>query len=130
MSDPEHRQGWIDASVTEVRALEKQGTWEEVLVDDVAMLRHFPQTRTLQETLWKQLPVMCQRLGKKTFKRYLELFFDPLVFTVRSNHRLARHAACECVRGLSSLIGPTIFSGRLEPNPDWKETLGPYVERR
>ncbi len=35
---------------------------------DAAMLRHFPQTSTLQETLWKQLPQMVQSLGKQMFK--------------------------------------------------------------
>ncbi|RLN80117.1 hypothetical protein BBJ28_00020659 [Nothophytophthora sp. Chile5] len=97
------------------------------LVADLAILRHFPQTAVLQETVWKQLPLICDALGKKVFKRYLELFFDPLVFTLQGMNRLAKFAARDCVARLSKQIGPSIFLGRLEANPAWKETLGPIV---
>ncbi|DAZ92489.1 TPA: hypothetical protein N0F65_012719 [Lagenidium giganteum] len=93
-------------------------------VADVAILRHFPQTSVLQETIWKQVPHMCQALGKKEFKRYIELFFDPLVFTLQGTHRLAKFAASECVLQLSRQIRPTIFVGRLQANPDWATVLG------
>lgn len=33
---------------------------------------------TLQETAWRQLPLIGQALGKRSFKRYLEPFLDPL----------------------------------------------------
>lgn len=94
---------------------------------DIAILRHYPQTAVLQETIWKQLPAMGQALGKQVLKRYLELFFDPLVFTLQGSHRLAKFAARECVAQLSHQIGPSIFRGRLDGNPVWKETLGPVV---
>ncbi|KAK1946215.1 hypothetical protein P3T76_001768 [Phytophthora citrophthora] len=96
-------------------------------VADIAILRHFPQTSVLQETIWKQLPLMCQALGKKVFKRYLELFFDPLVFTLQGTNRLAKFAARDCVAQISKQIGPSIFLGRLDANPAWKEALGPVV---
>ncbi|KAG1695132.1 hypothetical protein DVH05_020774 [Phytophthora capsici] len=96
-------------------------------VADIAILRHFPQTSVLQETIWKQLPLMCQALGKKVFKRYLELFFDPLVFTLQGTSRLAKFAARDCVAQISKQIGPSIFLGRLDANPEWKEALGPVV---
>jgi hypothetical protein len=96
-------------------------------VADMAILRHFPQTAVLQETIWKQLPLMCAALGKKVFKRYLELFFDPLVFTLQGTNRLAKFAARDCVAQISKQIGPSIFLGRLEANPAWKDTLGPVV---
>ncbi|KAG7377730.1 hypothetical protein PHYPSEUDO_011075 [Phytophthora pseudosyringae] len=96
-------------------------------VADIAILRHFPQTAVLQETIWKQLPLMCEALGKKLFKRYLELFFDPLVFTLQGSNRLAKFAARDCVAQISKQIGPSIFLGRLEANPTWKEILGPVV---
>lgn len=94
---------------------------------DVAILRHFPQTATLQETLWKQLPHMCDALGKRVFKQYLELFLDPIVFTVQGSHRLASFAARDCVVQLSHKIGPNIFLGRLQANPAWVEVLAPLV---
>ncbi|GMF24133.1 unnamed protein product [Phytophthora lilii] len=96
-------------------------------VADIAILRHFPQTAVLQETVWKQLPLMCEALGKKVFKRYLELFFDPLVFTLQGTNRLAKFAARDCVAQLSKQIGPSIFLGRLDANPAWKDALGPFV---
>ncbi|RLN47219.1 hypothetical protein BBJ29_004693 [Phytophthora kernoviae] len=96
-------------------------------VADIAILRHFPQTAVLQETVWKQLPLMCEALGKKNFKRYLELFFDPMVFTLQGTNRLAKFAARDCVAQISKQIGPSIFLGRLEANPTWKEILGPVV---
>ncbi|ETP31334.1 hypothetical protein F442_19782 [Phytophthora nicotianae P10297] len=96
-------------------------------VADIAILRHFPQTAVLQETIWKQLPLMCEALGKKVFKRYLELFFDPLVFTLQGTSRLAKFAARDCVAQISKQIGPSIFLGRLDANPAWKEALGPVV---
>lgn len=96
-------------------------------VADIAILRHFPQTAVLQETIWKQLPLMCEALSKKVFKRYLELFFDPLVFTLQGTNRLAKFAARDCVAQISKQIGPSIFLGRLDANPAWKETLGPVV---
>ncbi|RLN20656.1 hypothetical protein BBO99_00007084 [Phytophthora kernoviae] len=96
-------------------------------VADIAILRHFPQTAVLQETVWKQLPLMCEALGKKNFKRYLELFFDPMVFTLQGTNRLAKFAARDCVAQISKQIGPSIFLGRLEVNPTWKEILGPVV---
>lgn len=97
------------------------------LVADVAILRHFPQTAVLQETVWKQVPFMCSALGKKEFKRYVEVFFDPLVFTLQGTHRLATFAARDCVARLSKQIGPSIFLGRLQANQTWLEALGPLV---
>lgn len=97
------------------------------LVADVAILRHFPQTAVLQETVWKQVPLMCAALGKKEFKRHLEVFFDPLVFTLQGSHRLATFAARDCVARLSKQIGPSIFLGRLQANPAWLEALAPLV---
>ncbi|OQS00532.1 hypothetical protein THRCLA_05934 [Thraustotheca clavata] len=94
---------------------------------DVAILRHFPQTAVLQETLWKQLPAIGQSLGKQVFKRHIEIFFDPLAMTLRGTHRLAKFAAVECVKQLSTLIGPTIFRGRLEANDLWMEHIAPLV---
>ncbi|CAH0474012.1 unnamed protein product [Peronospora belbahrii] len=96
-------------------------------VADIAILRHFPQTAVLQGTIWKQLPSMCEALGKKVFKRYLELFLDPLVFTLQGTNHLAKFAARDCVVQISKQIGPSIFLGRLDANPVWKEVLGPVV---
>ncbi|KAI9918472.1 hypothetical protein PsorP6_011320 [Peronosclerospora sorghi] len=94
---------------------------------DLALLRHFPQTANLQETIWTQVPKMCHALGKQVFKRHVEVFFDPLVFTLQGTHRRAIFAARECVAQLSAQIGPSIFRGRVDANPTWKDILGPLV---
>ncbi|TDH69926.1 hypothetical protein CCR75_005639 [Bremia lactucae] len=94
---------------------------------DMAILRHYPQTAVLQKTIWTQLPLMCAALGKKVFKRYLELFFDPMIFTLQGSNRLAQFAARDCVEQISKQIGPSIFLGRVEGNAEWKTNLGPLV---
>lgn len=71
-------------------------------IADIAIFRHFPQTAVLQEAIWKQLPPMCEALGKKVFKRHLELFLDPLLFTLQGTSHLAKFAARDCV----AQIGP------------------------
>ncbi|KAJ0392787.1 hypothetical protein P43SY_010594 [Pythium insidiosum] len=98
------------------------------MVADVAILRHFPQTGTLQETVWKQVPLMCEALGKRVFKQYLEIFLDPMVFTLQGSHRLAKFAAIDCANQLSKAIGPSIFHGRLQANAAWLETIAPVVQ--
>jgi len=84
---------------------------------DVCRVSHFPQAEDLRTTLFRQLPVMAQALGKQRFKRtYLDLFLDLLFRTVqsRSASQLAQHAARTCAAELALLIGPTIFRGRLQ----------------
>ncbi|CAM9672855.1 unnamed protein product, partial [Discosporangium mesarthrocarpum] len=81
----------------------------------VVGLTHFVQADTLRETLWKELPVMAHSLGKKVFKRHLDVFLKPLFDTLRSpsTSQLARHAAGNCIKELSAFVGPSIFRGRL-----------------
>ncbi|RQM20684.1 hypothetical protein B5M09_004947 [Aphanomyces astaci] len=95
---------------------------------DASILRHFPQTSILQETLWKQLPVIGASLGKQVFKRHIELFFDPLALTLQGTHRLAKFAAVECTKQLSQLIGPSIFRGRLDANSMWLAVIAPHLD--
>ncbi|KAI9913395.1 hypothetical protein PsorP6_005469 [Peronosclerospora sorghi] len=90
---------------------------------DLAFLRHFPHTANLQEKIWKQVPSMCHALDKQMFKRHVEMFFDPLVFTLQGPHRRAIFAARECVAQLSAQIGPSIFRGRVDANTDAEGVL-------
>lgn len=99
-------------------------------VADLGILRHFPQADSLRETIWKQLPVMAERLGKRPFKRYLELFLDPLFMTLHENSacsNLAMHAAGGCASFLSRFLGPTIFRGRLDPEQQRVIDTSPFV---
>lgn len=58
---------------------------------------------------------MAEAVGKKVFKRHLDVFLKPLFDTLSriTTSQLARHAAVSCVKRLSSLVGPSIFRGRL-----------------
>lgn len=98
-------------------------------VVDLSILRHFPQTSILQETVWKQIPKMAQALGKNVFKRHLEQILDPLVFTLNGNNRLAKFAAVQCVQQLNQLIGPVIFQGRIQHHPDWRDAILPIIQQ-
>lgn len=58
---------------------------------------------------------MAKAVGKKVFKRHLDLFLRPLFDTLSrvTTSQLARHAAASCARQLSTFVGPSIFRGRL-----------------
>lgn len=58
---------------------------------------------------------MAEAVGKKMFKRHLDVLLKPLFDTLAriTTSQLARHAAASCVRQLSKFVGPSIFRGRL-----------------
>lgn len=58
---------------------------------------------------------MGEAVGKKVFKRHLDVFLKPMFDTLSriTTSQLARHAAASCVRQLSAFVGPSIFRGRL-----------------
>lgn len=58
---------------------------------------------------------MAEGVGKKAFKRHLDVFLKPMFDTISriTTSQLARHAASSCVRQLSAFVGPSIFRGRL-----------------
>jgi hypothetical protein len=84
---------------------------------DVLRVKHFPQVDDLRTTLWRQLPSIASSLGKQRFKRtYLHLFMDLLMQNLEEQtaSALSRHAAGQCAEELATLVGPSIFRGRLE----------------
>lgn len=97
-------------------------TDEEVLpllteLADVCRVQHFPQSDELRATLWRQLPVIAQTLGKQRFKRlYLDVFLDLLMSNLERStaSALSKHAAGQCAEQLAQLIGMSIFRGRLD----------------
>jgi len=66
---------------------------------------------------------MAERLGKKVFKRHMQILFEPLFRTISRGtcSALAVHAAADCIRFLSKFVGPNIFRGRL--TDDMTDTL-------
>jgi hypothetical protein len=88
----------------------------EALVDACRVM-HFPQGDDLRATLWRQLPLMAQSLGKQRFKRaYLGLFLDLLMSNIESRtaSALSKHAAGQCAEELAHFVGVSIFRGRLD----------------
>ena len=47
------------------------------------------------------------------FKRYMDLFWDPLFRSLQCRHPLCEAAAAQCLAALSSYIGPRILEGHL-----------------
>lgn len=88
---------------------------------DVCRVKHFPQSDDMRATLWRQLPVMANALGKNRFKRqYLHIFMDLLIANLDADRsgsgasQLSVHAAGQCAEELARLVGVGIFRGRLE----------------
>lgn len=99
---------------------------------DVCRVQHFPQADDMRATLWRQVPLMAQALGKERFKRngYLEIFCDLLfdVLDSRSASQLCQHAAGQCAEELANFIGVPIFRGRLEDHQ--RQTLDRVMRER
>lgn len=84
---------------------------------DVCRVKHFPQSDDMRTTLFRQLPVMANAIGKQRFKRlYLQIFMDILMNTMdsRTESALSQHAAGQCAEELGKLVSPMIFRGRLD----------------
>lgn len=71
---------------------------------------------------------MGEAVGKKVFKRHLDVFLKPLFDTLSriTTSQLAMHAAASCVRQLSAFVGPSIFRGRLSNSQREVRTDGTY----
>mmetsp|Transcript_14135 Transcript_14135/g.18330 ORF Transcript_14135/g.18330 Transcript_14135/m.18330 type:complete len:751 (-) Transcript_14135:151-2403(-) len=69
----------------------------------------------LQETLWKQLIPISKSLGKRPFKRYIELFLKPMILALECERKnqLCAHAAAQCIEQLELFLGKSIFRGRI-----------------
>jgi hypothetical protein len=90
-------------------------------LEDVCRCKHFPQSDDMRATLWRQLPIMANALGKNRFKRqYLHIFLDLLAANLDADRsgsgasQLSVHAAGQCAEELAKLVGFGIFRGRLE----------------
>nr|XP_006824609.1 PREDICTED: uncharacterized protein LOC102802001 [Saccoglossus kowalevskii] len=52
------------------------------MVAEAARKRHYPQHVVFLETICKQLPVIAKNIGKRYFKPHVELFFDPIFYSL------------------------------------------------
>lgn len=107
-------------------------------LEDVCRCKHFPQSDDMRATLWRQLPIMANALGKNRFKRqYLHIFLDLLAANLDADRsgsgasQLSIHAAGQCAEELARLVGPGIFRGRLEAEGEWQvEAFDRAMEER
>ena len=49
----------------------------------------------------------------QVFKRYMDLFWEPLFSSLQSNNPLCEAAAGHCLTSLGGLVGPRILEGHL-----------------
>jgi hypothetical protein len=103
------------------------GLAEEFLpvLAELASLDHFPEADRLRQTIFDCLPDVGRSLGKRVFKRHLDLFLAPLITTLtgRCASLLAQHSAKACLDSLSELVGPSIFLGRLSEHDRYLYTM-------
>ncbi|KAH6926961.1 hypothetical protein HPB50_024298 [Hyalomma asiaticum] len=76
--------------------------------------RHYAHHVVLLETLCSQLPNVVKGVGKRAFKMHLELFFEPIFYSLNCENALTSSAASQCLNQLSSLFGPSILRARVE----------------
>jgi hypothetical protein len=69
------------------------------------------------ETTWKQLPILCEALGKRIVKlKYLDEFLPYLATSLKKRDEapLAAYSSSEALKFLSEWIGQGVFKGRCE----------------
>ena len=100
----------------ELCAVSKEDAMEFVpVLLSLTKVRHYFHHYYLLETIFKQLPAICENMGVRTFKsNFLNETLDAACDCLESSdNQLALSAAGECVDVLASKIGPRIFSTRL-----------------
>lgn len=76
--------------------------------------RHYVHHVVLLETLCSQLPNVVKGVGKRVFKMHIELFFEPIFYSLNCENALTSSAASQCLNQLASLFGPSILRARVE----------------
>ncbi|KAH7972884.1 hypothetical protein HPB52_018467 [Rhipicephalus sanguineus] len=76
--------------------------------------RHYAHHVVLLETLCSQLPNIVKGVGKRVFKVHIELFFEPIFYSLNCENALTSSAASQCLNQLASLFGPSILRARVE----------------
>lgn len=79
-------------------------------------------------TFCPQLPKIAVAVGKKPLKQHLEALLPHLAYSLQGDHQLSRAAAQDCVSALARLLGPSIFTGRVELlDPGMVPVFAPFV---
>mmetsp|Transcript_39540 Transcript_39540/g.60389 ORF Transcript_39540/g.60389 Transcript_39540/m.60389 type:complete len:256 (+) Transcript_39540:1576-2343(+) len=88
-------------------------------LSDLGYVDHFKHSHTLKENLFKSLAVILERIGKKKFRGYVELFLDPSFRAgkLEESQNLAV-AAQELLLAMEKTYGSSIFKAILEGHDD------------
>uniref|UniRef100_T1JGS2 TOG domain-containing protein n=1 Tax=Strigamia maritima TaxID=126957 RepID=T1JGS2_STRMM len=84
------------------------------LMAKAAHIRHYTHHVNLLETLCHQLPTIAEGIGKREFKAHLDLFLEPIFYSLNLENALTSSAASQCLNQLSTLLGPNILRTRVE----------------
>ncbi|CAL8126350.1 unnamed protein product [Orchesella dallaii] len=79
-----------------------------------AQARSFAQHVVLLETMCKIVPPLAKGIGKKPFKEFLALFFEPIFYSIESETPQTAAAGKLCLQQLASMFGPNILKSRIE----------------
>jgi len=114
-----------DGSIFLLREIGRVGELVDVVVkylpqlSDLGYVDHFKHAHTMKETLFKSLPVVLERIGKKKFRGHVEMFLDPAfrAAKIEANQNLAV-AAQEFILAMEKTYGQGIFKAILEGHDD------------
>lgn len=96
---------------------------------EVVRVNDFADHVHLLETVWNQLTVVADKLGKKKFKAHLQAFIPSLHYTLQCENNLARVAGENFTSRVAKLIGPTIFKSRVEQeDPRWCDAFNRVID--
>ncbi|XP_076463710.1 uncharacterized protein LOC143295909 [Babylonia areolata] len=84
------------------------------LLSKACTVRHYTHHINFLETVCKQLPNLAKGLGKRQFKMYLEIFLEPIFYSLDSDNALTSTAASQCLTEQSHFLGEGILRGRVE----------------
>jgi len=89
---------------------------EEFLPVMILTTQHKQYTHYLHllESINKVIPTIAKGLTKRTFKKYIEQFFDIIFESATCESALTKSAAFDCLEFLNKFLGPNILRGRIE----------------
>ena len=81
---------------------------------DIGLMDHFKQAVYLKENLFKSIATIMNRMGKKKFRGFVELFIEPLFRNTRNENKNCAAAAEDCLLEMRKVYGENIFKAIVE----------------
>ena len=109
-----------DGSVFVLRELSAMEKHQEFVVGQLdnlsncAYVDHFKHSHVLKENIFKSLRKMCDNLGKKKFRGFVEFFLDPAFRNAKNENQNLAFAAQDFVLNLEKLYGAGILKAIVE----------------